>query len=165
MNLIIVGRGGQGVVFLSDVIAESAFFNGFDVKASNILGMAQRGGTVISHIKYNTLVYSPLIRQRDADAIVILDPICIPSVLKFIRPETKVFLYSSERNPDISAKTKNLVQIAKRQDLPANTFVLGALSRELNLRENHIIKILESRPRADLNLAAFSQGAKASNSP
>ena len=64
-----VGVGGQGVLTCADILARSAMESGFDVKVSEVHGMAQRGGSVYSHIRYSKRVDSPLIMFGEADAI------------------------------------------------------------------------------------------------
>lgn len=68
-NILLVGVGGQGVLLSSEVLAETAMMNGFDVKKSEVHGMAQRGGIVSSHVRYGKKVFSPLIKKGEADFI------------------------------------------------------------------------------------------------
>ena len=67
MDILITGVGGQGVILASDVICETAIEAGFDVKKTDTLGMAQRGGSVTSHVRLGTKVWSPIIRDGDVD--------------------------------------------------------------------------------------------------
>tara|TARA_B100000315_G_C14347148_1_gene482312 strand:+ start:122 stop:712 length:591 start_codon:yes stop_codon:yes gene_type:complete len=60
-NILIVGVGGQGIILASEILAEVAMKSGFDVKKSEVHGMAQRGGIVSSHVRFGTQVHSPLI--------------------------------------------------------------------------------------------------------
>jgi indolepyruvate ferredoxin oxidoreductase, beta subunit len=69
-NILIVGVGGQGVILASNILAEAALKAGFDVKKTDTLGMAQRGGSVVSHLRYSRSVASPLIPQGDADLLI-----------------------------------------------------------------------------------------------
>jgi len=70
MNIIVCGVGGQGVLLFSELIARVALTAGLDVKKSEVHGMAQRGGSVTSHIRYAPRVYSPLIEEGTADLVV-----------------------------------------------------------------------------------------------
>lgn len=65
-----VGVGGQGVILASDTLAESAMKTGYDVKKSDSIGMAQRGGSVVSHIRLGEAIFSPLIKTGDADFLI-----------------------------------------------------------------------------------------------
>jgi indolepyruvate ferredoxin oxidoreductase beta subunit len=69
INLIICGVGGQGIILASDILAEVAIDSGYDVKKTDTLGMAQRGGSVISHIRMGKKIYSPMIKKGQADIV------------------------------------------------------------------------------------------------
>ena len=69
LDLLVTGVGGQGVVLASDIIGETALAAGFDVKKTDTLGMAQRGGSVVSHVRLAPKVWSPLIREGSVDLI------------------------------------------------------------------------------------------------
>ncbi len=68
-NVLVVGVGGQGVLLASEILAEAALRSGFAVKKSEVHGMAQRGGVVSSHVRFGKSIFSPLIRQGEADVI------------------------------------------------------------------------------------------------
>jgi len=68
-NVMIVGVGGQGTLMASRVLAQAAVAGGFDVKVSEIHGMAQRGGSVVTEVRFGSKVYSPLIQIGQADYI------------------------------------------------------------------------------------------------
>ena len=67
VNVLIVGVGGYGVILASDGMAEIGMINGYDVKKTDSLGMAQRGGSVVSHVRWGKKVYSPLIKKGEVD--------------------------------------------------------------------------------------------------
>ncbi|MCX6723852.1 MAG: indolepyruvate oxidoreductase subunit beta [Candidatus Staskawiczbacteria bacterium] len=69
-NMLIKGVGGQGIVTLVAIIAESAFLNGYDVKSSELHGLSQREGSVQAHIKFGKKVYSPLVYKGQADLVI-----------------------------------------------------------------------------------------------
>lgn len=70
IDIQMVGVGGQGTILASDILAEAALLEGFDVKKSDALGMSQRGGSVVSHVRLGPRVYSPLVKQGEADVLV-----------------------------------------------------------------------------------------------
>ncbi len=70
VNLIFSGVGGQGVLLATELICGAALQAGMDVKKSEIHGMAQRGGSVVSHVRYGEKVYSPIIEKGTADVVV-----------------------------------------------------------------------------------------------
>ncbi len=73
LDLLIVGVGGQGVVLVSDIIGKAAINAGYDVKKTDTLGMAQRGGSVVSHVRIARQVWSPLIKEGEVDIILALE--------------------------------------------------------------------------------------------
>lgn len=66
-DLLMTGVGGQGVILASDALAEIAMKAGYDVKKSDSLGMSQRGGSVVSHLRIGEQVFSPMIKRGDVD--------------------------------------------------------------------------------------------------
>ena len=70
VNISLVGVGGQGILLTSDILAKTAALAGFDVKKSEIHGMAQRGGSVISQVRYGDKVFSPVIADGTSDLLV-----------------------------------------------------------------------------------------------
>jgi len=73
-NLMIAGVGGQGNILVSRIIASSAIKAGFEVRVGETYGAAQRGGSVMSHVRIGNLVKSPLISQGEADVLLGLEP-------------------------------------------------------------------------------------------
>jgi indolepyruvate ferredoxin oxidoreductase beta subunit len=69
-DVLIVGVGGQGIVLASDILGEVALAAGYDVKKTDTLGMAQRGGSVVSHVRIADKVWSPLIKEGQVDILV-----------------------------------------------------------------------------------------------
>ena len=68
-NLLITGVGGQGIILASDIIGEAALTAGYDVKKTDTLGMAQRGGSVVSNVRIGHQVWSPLIKEGEVDIL------------------------------------------------------------------------------------------------
>ena len=73
VNVLIVGIGGQGVLKASQVLSEALVRQGFDVKQSEVHGMAQRGGSVVSEVRFGDEVFSPVTGQTEADYVVVLE--------------------------------------------------------------------------------------------
>jgi len=70
LNVLLAGIGGQGVLTASELLAEAAVRGGYDVKKSEVHGMAQRGGVVTSHVRIGRKVYSPIISSGEVDVLV-----------------------------------------------------------------------------------------------
>ncbi|PMP65538.1 MAG: indolepyruvate oxidoreductase subunit beta [Thermodesulfobacterium geofontis] len=91
-NLVLVGTGGQGIVLASRIIAWCAFKSGFDVKESEIHGMAQRGGSVIGQIRFGEKVNSPSIPTGEAHIMLALEELEALRYLHFLRDEGIIIL-------------------------------------------------------------------------
>lgn len=74
-NVVIAGTGGQGVLTLMRIIAESALRQGYDVKTSELHGLAQRGGPIPCHIRFGDKIYSPLVMEGEAHLVIALEPL------------------------------------------------------------------------------------------
>ncbi|MCL6451459.1 MAG: indolepyruvate oxidoreductase subunit beta [Acetobacteraceae bacterium] len=85
-DVLVVGVGGQGVLLVSDLLAEAWFSSGFEVKKSEVHGMAQRGGSVESHVRRGEEVHSPLIPRGRAQALVALEPLEALRYLPWLAP-------------------------------------------------------------------------------
>ena len=70
VNVLMVGVGGQGVILASDAMSEIGMNSGYDVKKTDSLGMAQRGGSVVSHVRWGEHVFSPMVKRGEADFLV-----------------------------------------------------------------------------------------------
>ncbi len=86
-NIIISGTGGQGILLLSDILGIVALKEGFDVKKSEVHGMAQRGGSVISHLRFGEKVYSPLVEEGTAHFLISLEKLEALRYLHFLSPK------------------------------------------------------------------------------
>ena len=87
LDLLVTGVGGQGVVLASDIIGEAAMAAGYDIKKTDTLGMAQRGGSVISNVRIAQQVYSPLIREGDVDILVAFEKLEVARWSRYLRPD------------------------------------------------------------------------------
>lgn len=73
-NILVVGIGGQGVMTAADILATAAMDQGYDVKKTEVAGMAQRGGVVTSHVRFGPKVLSPAIKAGEADLMIAFEP-------------------------------------------------------------------------------------------
>ena len=86
-NVFLTGVGGHGVLKLSGILADAALTAGFDVRKSEIHGMSQRGGSVVSQVRYGNRVHSPLIPAGTADALIALEILEALRALPCLRPD------------------------------------------------------------------------------
>jgi len=86
LDMLITGAGGQGVILASDIIGEAAIAAGYDVKKTDTLGMAQRGGSVVSHVRIAPQVRSPLIKKGEVDILLALEKLEAARWGYYLRP-------------------------------------------------------------------------------
>lgn len=86
LNLLITGAGGQGIILASDIIGETAIAAGYDVKKTDTIGMAQRGGSVVSHMRLAEQVWSPIIRQGQVDLLLALEKLEAARWASYLKP-------------------------------------------------------------------------------
>lgn len=99
VNLIISGVGGQGVIMVAVILGEAAIEEELDVYTSEIHGMAQRGGSVVSHVRIGQGIHSASISEGSANAILGFEPAEILRVLRFANPETKIIINTRPITP------------------------------------------------------------------
>ncbi len=99
INLLVTGVGGQGVVLASDIIGETALAAGYDVKKTDTLGMAQRGGSVLSHVRLAPRVWSPLIKDGTVDLLLALEKLEAARWSHFLRPGGIAIVNNYEQPP------------------------------------------------------------------
>jgi indolepyruvate ferredoxin oxidoreductase, beta subunit len=104
VNILVCGVGGQGVLLFSNIVSDLALNAGLDVKKSEVHGMAQRGGSVTSHIRYAPKVASPLIEEGTADIIVAFEMMEALRYIHFLRPDGKL-IYDSHRIDPLPVST------------------------------------------------------------
>ena len=92
INVSLVGVGGQGIILTANLLAETAAIAGMDVKKSEIHGMAQRGGSVISSVRFGTVVHSPIIPEGASDILVAFDRLEALRWAHFLAKDGKVLL-------------------------------------------------------------------------
>jgi indolepyruvate ferredoxin oxidoreductase beta subunit len=100
-NILVAGVGGQGVILASDVMADTFLQAGYDVKKSEVHGMAQRGGAVSSHVRYGKKVYSPIIKMGEVDYLCMMEKMEALRWLNYCNKSTVILLDDVEVTPPI----------------------------------------------------------------
>jgi indolepyruvate ferredoxin oxidoreductase beta subunit len=191
LNFVLVGVGGQGTILASDVLAELGLKLGYDVKKAEVHGMSQRGGSVVSHLRWGPQVFAPVIARGEADFLVAFEKLEAVRFIDMLRPGGTVLVndYSimpatvnagSAVYPQDDALQAALdaagvkavwikgMQIAEAlgNSKTANVVLLGALSKLLDLTPEAWDEVLAGRVPAkylELNRKAFSAGREAVN--
>ncbi|SHK42232.1 indolepyruvate oxidoreductase subunit beta [Hespellia stercorisuis] len=101
-NCLLCGVGGQGVVLASKLIAYAAMEKGQQVRASETIGMAQRGGSVVSHVRMGEEIHSPLIPHGSADVIIAFEPAEAVRALPYLKADGQVIVNKKAVKPTTS---------------------------------------------------------------
>lgn len=183
-NILVAGVGGQGVILASDIMSEVFMEAGYDVKKSEVHGMAMRGGIVTSHFRFGKKVYSPLIKEGEVDILFAFEQLEGLRWINYLRPIGKIVMNDHKINPPavnlgeleypkgipetIQSKIKNFYLVRGTEialqlgDVrAANVVLLGAISKFFELNEDLWLKtILNYLPPKvhELNRKAFSAG-------
>lgn len=185
-NILFCGVGGQGIILASDITAQALIHAGFDVKKSEVHGMAQRGGAVVAHMRFGEKVFSPLIDLGSADIEVAFELMESLRYLPYLNRNSKVIVNTqkilplsvatgSEEYPqDVIGELKKRVSFVYSVDAfelaksageikATNMVLVGALSRFLPLSKEDFLKVIEQRvPKRfiEVNVKAFIKGVE-----
>lgn len=129
LNLLIVGVGGQGTLLASRILGTVALKMNFDVKVSEVHGMSQRGGSVVTYVKFGEKVYSPLIEKGEADLIIAFEELEALRWIDYLTKDGKMIINEQEINPMpvIIGKAKYPENIIAVLEAKHNIFSLDAL--------------------------------------
>ena len=187
-NLLITGVGGQGIILASDIISETALTAGYDVKKTDTLGMAQRGGSVVSHVRIGSRVWSPLIKEGEVDILLAFEKLEAARWIQFLRPGA-IAIINNHALPPLSINLGNepypsdeqIANILKQRTdsiyfvdgtsrvkelgntRMLNMFMLGCVSSFLPLKVNIWKESISRRlPPGilQINITAFNEGRK-----
>lgn len=182
-NIMIVGVGGQGTLLASRILGNAVISEGYDVKVSEVHGMSQRGGSVVTYVKYGDKVFSPIIDRGEADMILAFEKLEATRALPYLKEGGTVILNDREIAPmpvitgaaeypdglvaDIASKAKVIAIDALSLSLEAgsakavNVVLIGVLARSSDISKEVWIQTIKDTVPAkflDLNLKAFELG-------
>ncbi len=183
-NIMIVGVGGQGSLLASKLLGHLLLTQGYDVKVSEVHGMSQRGGSVVTYVRFGEKVYSPIIDKGQADFIVSFEKLEAARYVDYLGPEGRIVLNTQEIDPmpvitgaasypeDLIAKMENLGIRVDAMDCLAlaeqagsskavNIVLMGRLSRYFDIPLEKWEKAIEDCVPAkflELNKKAFALG-------
>jgi indolepyruvate ferredoxin oxidoreductase beta subunit len=98
-NVMIVGVGGQGSLLASKLLGYLLLHQGLDVKVSEVHGMSQRGGNVVTYVKYGEKVYSPVVGKGEADFIVSFETLEAARWVEYLKPNGKIIVSKQQIDP------------------------------------------------------------------
>lgn len=183
-NILLAGVGGQGIILASKIMAIGLMSAGYDVKMSEVHGMAQRGGSVTTQVRYGKKVYSPIIGLGQADILVSFETMETGRWLEYVKPDGRVvineyripsapILAGAADYPEgvieaISAKVSTTVFKAEELAMQLgnikvmNVIIVGALIKAMGLDKEvdwtAVIKETVKEKFVELNLKALELG-------
>ena len=98
-SIMIVGVGGQGTLLASRIIGNTVIAEGYDVKVSEVHGMSQRGGSVVTYVRYGEKVWSPVIDKGGADMILAFEPLEAMRALPYLKKGGKLIVNTQQIDP------------------------------------------------------------------
>lgn len=187
--IMIVGVGGQGTLLASRIIGAVLLEGGYDVKVSEVHGMSQRGGSVVTYVKYGDKVYSPIIEKGEADLILSFEELEAARWLPYLKKGGRLVLNTQRINPmpvitgaaeypeDITEKLKktgaditavDALKIAEEAGSAkaVNVALLGVLSGSTDFGEDVWMKAIEKcvpEKALDINKKAFKIAREINN--
>ena len=185
-NIMIVGVGGQGTLLASRILGSAVIREGYDVKVSEVHGMSQRGGSVVTYVKYGDKVHSPIIDKGEADIILAFEQLEAYRALPWLKKGGKMIVNDQKINPmpvitgaaeypdgiieELSSKADVTSLDALKLALEAgsakavNVVLIGVMAKNTSIPfENWIETVRECVPPKflEVNLKAFELGYNA----
>ncbi len=186
VNILIAGVGGQGTVLASKILGEVAKSAGYDVKQSEIHGMSQRGGSVVTHVRYGQKIYSPLVAAGNADVIMAFEELEALRYLPYLKKDGLLIVNQQQMLPmpviagnaqypkdiveeagamgaQVKASAASALALEQGDARAANVVLLGILSRHLEFPEERWLDAIRKTVKdklVDMNLRAFEVGRR-----
>lgn len=183
-NVMIVGVGGQGSLLASKLLGKLLLTKGYDIKVSEVHGMSQRGGSVVTYVRFGDKVYSPIIDKGEADFIVSFELLEAARYTEFLKPDGKIIANTQQINPmpvitgaveypaELEEKIKaagidlvavDALSLAEQagSSKAVNIVLMGILSKYFDFTEEEWISAIESsvpQKFLELNKKAFALG-------
>ena len=186
-NIMIVGVGGQGSLLASKLLGRMLLEKGYDIKVSEVHGMSQRGGSVVTYVRFGDKVYSPVIDKGEADFIVSFELLEAARWTEFLKPGGKIVVNTQKISPmpviiGAAEYPQGLAEEMKNAGLDVDAFdalalaeqagsskavnivLMGRLSHYFDLPEEAWMQAMEAVVPAkflELNKKAFALGKNA----
>ena len=185
-NIMIVGVGGQGTLLASKILGNVLLSQGYDVKLSEVHGMSQRGGSVVTYVRYGEKVYSPIVDKGEADYILSFELLEAARWISYLKEGGKLITNTQKTWPmpvitGAMAYPENIVEklsalgnvqaldalkLAEEAGSPkaVNVVLIGVLSRQMDIPEEVWLRALDEVVPSkflELNKKAFALGRNA----
>ena len=186
-NVMIVGVGGQGSLLASKLLGRLLLSKGYDIKVSEVHGMSQRGGSVVTYVRFGDKVYSPVIDKGEADFIVSFELLEAARWTEYLKPDGKIIVNTQQINPmpviiGAAEYPENLVEKMTSAGLDVdaldalslaeqagsskavNIVLMGRLSKYFDIPAQEWLEAIEASVPAkflELNKKAFRLGLEA----
>ena len=186
-NIMIVGVGGQGSLLASKLLGRMLLQKGYDIKVSEVHGMSQRGGSVVTYVRFGEKVYSPVIDKGEADFIVSFELLEAARWTEYLKPGGKIVVNTQTISPmpvitgaaeypqglaqqmvdaglDVDAFDALALAEQAGSSKAVNIVLMGHLSRHFDFTEEEWLEALEKSVPAkflELNKTAFKLGRNA----
>lgn len=183
-SIMIVGVGGQGTLLASRILGCVAQNSGNDVKISEVHGMSQRGGSVVTYVKYGQKVYSPIISEGEADIILSFEELEALRYSSYLKPDGKMIINTQQIDPmpvitgvakyneniigKLNAMFNNIVAVDAHRlaneagNIKAvNIVLIGVLAKSSEIKKEIWVEAIKNNVPSkflDINLKAFELG-------
>ena len=183
-SIMIVGVGGQGTLLASRILGSALLDCGYDVKVSEVHGMSQRGGSVVTYVRFGESVASPIIEKGEADIILAFEQLEAARWLEYLKPDGKIIVNSQQIDPmpvvigsaeypedvigavkaagaDVDVIDALSLAVEAGNSKAVNVVLIGAMAKSTSLDKEVWIKALKENVPAkflELNLKAFEMG-------
>ena len=182
-NIMIVGVGGQGTLLASRILGNTVLNEGFDVKVSEVHGMSQRGGSVVTYVKFGDSVHSPIIDKGEADIILAFELLEAYRALPWLKQGGKMIVNDQQINPmpvitgaaqypeDIKGKLAALANVTTLDALAlateagntkaVNVVLIGVMAKNTDIPYEKWVETIKATVPAkflEINLKAFDLG-------
>ena len=183
MNLMVVGVGGQGTLLTSRIIGKTALSCGYDVKLSEVHGMAQRGGSVVTFVRFGEKVSEPVVEEGNADFLISFEKLEALRYAHFLKKDGKIIVNDCKIEPmtvvtGAATYPENVIDILKQKhDVTVidgnaiakeignpkvlNSVVLGVAAKAIGFSKENWLAVVEKTVPAktvEINKKAFSVG-------
>ena len=186
MNIMVVGVGGQGTLLTSRIIGKAALAKGYDVKLSEVHGMAQRGGSVVTFVRFGDKVFEPVVEEGEVDVLISFERLEAQRYAHFLKPNGVLIVNDTRIDPmtvviGAASYPEGIIESLKERHTVytvdggkvarelgnskvLNSVVLGLAAKYIGFSEDEWLAVIEKtvpQKTVEINKAAFRAGSGA----